>query len=123
MLKYLAKRIARSFITLFIVITIVFSLLRLMPIEGYFNNYEKMSPQQIERELTRMGLTDPLPVQLLNFYKPLFVSFLRICVYLYLQYTLICVICQHIFTHLHIFLFTFLRKGDIFSSRRITKWE
>ena len=41
MLKYLAKRIARSFITLFIVITIVFSLLRLMPIEGYFNNYEK----------------------------------------------------------------------------------
>ena len=71
MLKYLAKRIARSFITLFIVITIVFSLLRLMPIEGYFNNYEKMSPQQIERELTRMGLTDPLPVQLLNFYKDL----------------------------------------------------
>lgn len=71
MLKYLAKRIARSFITLLIVITIVFSLLRLMPIEGYFNNYEKMSSQQIERELTRMGLTDPLPVQLLNFYKDL----------------------------------------------------
>ena len=68
MLKYLAKRIARSFITLFIVITIVFSLLRLMPIEGYFSNFEKMSEEQIQRELTRMGLTDPLPTQLVRFY-------------------------------------------------------
>ena len=66
MLKYLAKRIARSLITLFIVITIVFTLLRQMPIEGYFNNYDKMSEEQVERELTRLGLTDPLPTQLLN---------------------------------------------------------
>ncbi len=71
MLKYLAKRIARSLITLFIVITIVFTLLRQMPIEGYFNNYDKMSEEQIERELTRLGLTDPLPTQLLNFYGDL----------------------------------------------------
>ena len=40
MLKYLAKRIFRSLITLFIVITIVFSLLRLMPVEGYFDNFD-----------------------------------------------------------------------------------
>lgn len=71
MLKYLAKRIARSLITLFIVITIVFTLLRQMPIEGYFNNFEKMSEEQIERELTRLGLSDPLPTQLLNFYGDL----------------------------------------------------
>ena len=71
MLKYLAKRIARSLITLFIVITIVFTLLRQMPIEGYFNNFEKMSEEQIERGLTRLGLTDPLPTQLLNFYGDL----------------------------------------------------
>ena len=71
MLKYLAKRIARSLITLFIVITIVFTLLRQMPIEGYFNNYDKMSEEQVERELTRLGLTDPLPTQLLNFYGDL----------------------------------------------------
>ena len=43
MLKYLAKRIFRSLITLFIVITIVFSLLRLMPVEGYFDNCLKNS--------------------------------------------------------------------------------
>lgn len=71
MLKYLAKRIARSLITLFIVITIVFTLLRQMPIEGYFNNYDKMSEEQVERELTRLGLTDPLPTQLLNSYGDL----------------------------------------------------
>ena len=59
MLKYLAKRIFRSLITLFIGITIVFSLLRLMPVEGYFDNFDKMSEEQLERELTRMGLDGP----------------------------------------------------------------
>jgi len=42
MLKYLAKRIGRSILTLFIIVTLVFCLLRLMPVEGYFANYEKM---------------------------------------------------------------------------------
>ena len=36
MLKYLAKRIGRSILTLFIIVTLVFCLLRLMPVEGYF---------------------------------------------------------------------------------------
>lgn len=71
MAKYLIKRLARSFVTLFIVISIVFSLLRLMPIEGYFDNFEKMTPQHLEREIARMGLNDPLPVQLVNFYGKL----------------------------------------------------
>ena len=38
MLKYLAKRIGRSILTLFIIVTLVFCLLRLMPVEGYFAN-------------------------------------------------------------------------------------
>ena len=71
MLKYLAKRIGRSLITLVIILTIVFCLLRLMPIEGYFPNYEKMTPQQIQVGLEEMGLTDPLPVQIFRFYKDL----------------------------------------------------
>ena len=71
MLKYLAKRIGRSLITLVIILTIVFCLLRLMPIEGYFPNFEKMTPQQIQVGLEEMGLTDPLPVQILRFYKDL----------------------------------------------------
>ena len=36
MLKYLAKRIGRSILTLFVIVTLVFCLLRLMPVEGYF---------------------------------------------------------------------------------------
>ena len=44
MAKYILKRLLRSLLTLFVIITIVFSLLRLMPIEGYFQNYEKNDP-------------------------------------------------------------------------------
>ena len=64
MAKYILKRLLRSLLTLFIIITIVFSLLRLMPIEGYFQNYEKMG-------LKELGLDQPLPVQLFHFYKNL----------------------------------------------------
>ena len=38
MIRYSAKRLARSMLTLFIIITVVFSLLRLMPVEGYFQD-------------------------------------------------------------------------------------
>lgn len=71
MVKYLGKRIARSFLTLAIILTVVFCLLRFMPIEGYFQNFDKMTPQQIEVGLTEMGLTDPLPVQILHFFNDL----------------------------------------------------
>ena len=71
MLKYLAKRIGRSIITLFLVVTIVFCLLRLMPVEGYFTNYEKMSEAQIQAGLQSMGLLDPMPVQVFHFWKDL----------------------------------------------------
>lgn len=71
MLKYLGKRIARSFLTLIIILTVVFCLLRLMPIEGYFTNYDKLTPQQIQVSLQEMGLTDPLPVQVVRFFNDL----------------------------------------------------
>ncbi|MDR3166743.1 MAG: ABC transporter permease [Treponema sp.] len=69
MLKYVLKRIFRSGITLFFIITIVFSLLRLMPIEGYFTNFEKLTETQIKIGLTRQNLDKPLPVQLGFFYR------------------------------------------------------
>ena len=71
MASYLTKRILRSFITLFIVCTIVFCLLRLMPIEGYFNNFDKLTESQVQRQLEMKGLKDPLPVQLGHFYTDL----------------------------------------------------
>ena len=60
--KYILKRILRSFLTMAIVITVVFSLLRLMPIEGYFENYDKLSQTQIDLGLQKLGLTDKVNV-------------------------------------------------------------
>lgn len=68
MIKYCAKRLLQSLITLFIIVTVVFSLMRLMPIEGYFQNFEKLDKNQIHAALQSMGLLDPLPIQLKNFY-------------------------------------------------------
>lgn len=41
MVQYLAKRIGRSVLTLFIIVTLVFCLLRLMPVEGYLQTTKK----------------------------------------------------------------------------------
>ena len=71
MAKYILKRILRAFITLFIIITILFSLLRLMPVEGYFDNFDKVSSTEIQVKLNSLGLNDPLPKQLLRFYGQL----------------------------------------------------
>ena len=69
MLKYIIKRLLRSVITLLIVVTIVFTMLRQMPIEGYFNNYDKLKPAQITVGLEKLGLNKPLPLQLVDFYQ------------------------------------------------------
>lgn len=69
MAKYITKRVLRSLLTMFIIITILFALLRLMPIEGYFENYDKMTEVQIQAKITTLGLNDPLPVQLMRFYR------------------------------------------------------
>ena len=68
MLQYLAKRLGRSVISLFIIISVVFILLRQMPIEGYFPNYEKMTDLQIQNGLEQLGLNDPIFVQLGRFW-------------------------------------------------------
>lgn len=72
MIKYIFKRVLRSLVTMFIIITILFSLLRLMPIEGYFESFDKMNDIQIQAKLTSLGLTDPLPKQLVRFYQQVF---------------------------------------------------
>lgn len=70
MIKYLFKRLSQSILTLFIIITIVFLLLRLMPEDGYLGtNADKMSNTQKETILTNLGLRDPIIVQLGKFYK------------------------------------------------------
>lgn len=71
MVKYILKRALRAFVTLFIILSILFSLLRLMPIEGYFENFEKVSDIEIQVKLQTLGITDPLPKQLGRFYRQL----------------------------------------------------
>ena len=72
MLKYSVKRLASSLLTLLIIITVVFVLLRQMPIEGYFDNFEKADQATINAKLEQLGLNDPIPVQLFNFLGNLF---------------------------------------------------
>ena len=72
MLKYSVKRLASSLLTLLIIITVVFVLLRQMPIEGYFDNFEKADQATINAKLEQLGLNDPIPVQLWNFLGNLF---------------------------------------------------
>ena len=72
MIKYIGKRLLQSLLTLFIIVNVVFFLMRLMPEEGYFGEqYDKMDEQQIEAALQSMGLRDPIPVQLLRYYDQL----------------------------------------------------
>jgi ABC-type dipeptide/oligopeptide/nickel transport system permease component len=69
MLNYILKRVFRSFITLLFIIVIVFSLLRLMPVEGYFSSFDKLTETQIKVGLARQNLDKPLPTQLLIFFR------------------------------------------------------
>ena len=71
MLKYSIKRLFSSLLTLLIIITVVFVLLRQMPIEGYFDNFDKLDQASINAKLNQLGLNDPIPVQLFNFLKGL----------------------------------------------------
>lgn len=72
MLKYTLKRLAQSLVTVFIVISAVFLLMRLLPMEGYFGDgYDKLSESQREAVLQKMGLLDPWYIQIATFYKGL----------------------------------------------------
>ena len=71
LLKYSLKRLISAIFTLIIILSIVFFLLRQMPIEGYFDNFDKMSETTINSKLREMGLLDPFPVQLKNFFSDL----------------------------------------------------
>ena len=72
MLKYTIKRFLGALLSLFIIVSVIFILLRFMPIEGFLGaNYEKMSEDTIHTLLDEKGLLDPIPVQLFHFYEDL----------------------------------------------------
>ncbi len=67
MKKYIAKRILLSFVTLLVIIFILFVLMQLLP--GSPFNDEKLSEEQKALIMTKYGLDDPLPVQFLRYVK------------------------------------------------------
>jgi len=72
MLFYSIKRLLQSLVTLIIVITVVFLLMRLLPVEGYFGDrFDKLDEVQKEAILEKYGLLDPWYTQLTDFYKNL----------------------------------------------------
>ncbi len=68
MLLYILKRLLRSLLTLILIMTIVFCLSRLMPVEGYYKNADKMTPEMKQAVRDQLGLDDNIFVQLGNFY-------------------------------------------------------
>ena len=74
MFKYIVKRLLQSIVTILLIVTVVFLLMRLMPTDYFFTEDEliKLTDEQKELKLQAAGLTDPPLVQLGNFYKNMF---------------------------------------------------
>ena len=73
MMKYTVKRLLQSVLTVLIIVTAVFLLLRMLPTDYFFTEEElvKLSDQAKEDRLAAAGLKDPLGVQLVRFYGEL----------------------------------------------------
>ena len=69
MAKYLIKRLLQSVITILLIVSAVFLLMRLMPTDYYFSEDElmKLTEEQKNARLEAEGLLDPPLVQLGNF--------------------------------------------------------
>ncbi len=73
MLKYTVKRLAQSLVTILLIATIVFLLMRCLPTDYYFTEEQlmKFTKEQKYAALEAAGLTDPIGTQLLHFYNDL----------------------------------------------------
>ena len=71
--KYLIKRLLQSLFTIFLIVSVVFLLMRLMPKDYFFTEDEamKLTEEQRVDRLTAAGLMDPPLVQLGRFWKHL----------------------------------------------------
>lgn len=72
MLRYIVKRLCAALVSMLIVITVVFLLMRLMLVEGYFGGRaDSMTEENKQKILDNMGLLDPWYEQLGHFYQDL----------------------------------------------------
>ena len=73
MTKYMIKRLLQSLLTIFLIVSVVFLLMRLMPTDYFFTEDElmKLTDQQRHDRLQAAGLLDSPFVQLTRFWKNL----------------------------------------------------
>ena len=73
MAKYTVKRLLQSLVTILIVVTIVFLLLRMLPTDYYFTEDQlmKLTDQQKHDQLQAAGLLDSTFTQLTRYYGQL----------------------------------------------------
>jgi len=73
MAKYLIKRFLQSLLTIFLIVSVVFLLMRLLPTDYFFTEDEimKLSEQQRTDRLSAAGMLDPPLTQLVRFWKNL----------------------------------------------------
>ena len=77
MVHYILKRLGQSLLTIALIVSVVFVLMRLLPTEYYFNETEliKLTDQQRHDKLEAAGLLDPIPQQLGRFWYNMLVRF------------------------------------------------
>lgn len=70
MFKYTIKRLLQSLVTVLVVVTIVFLLMRMLPTDYFFTEDQlmKLQPEQKQEQLQAAGLLDPVPEQLIRYY-------------------------------------------------------
>ena len=70
MFKYTIKRLLQSLVTVLVVVTIVFLLMRMLPTVYFFTQEQliKLTPEQKQEQLQAAGLLDPVPEQLVRYY-------------------------------------------------------
>ena len=72
MVRYILGRVGRALITMFLVLSIVFMLMRLLPVDTYFEGRSDTMSEEVKQAiLNELGLLDPLPEQLFNFWRKL----------------------------------------------------
>ncbi|MCL2547859.1 MAG: ABC transporter permease [Symbiobacteriaceae bacterium] len=73
MMRYTLRRLLQSAVTVLVVVTTVFCMMRLMPLEGYIGeSWDKLDATQRENRLRSLGVLDPLHIQLGRFYSQIF---------------------------------------------------
>ena len=70
MFKYTIKRLLQSHVTVLVVVTIVFLLMRMLPTDYFFTEDQliHLTPEQRQEQLQAAGLLDPVPEQLVRYY-------------------------------------------------------